>query len=316
MAMNPMQRKIRNSFLFGFLVAVIIAAVVIALLYMRVKGLKEQIIKMQTAQEVALTDVFAVVQDIQKDETLTQSSEEEDESKKKIDVISVPSQQVPENAVTPDNIKELFAIDPESKTPEYEMTAKLNLSVNTVLTTDMVEKSSKSGTFRMAEYTMISLPSKLKQGDYVDIRIAYPTSADFVVLSKIKVQDANTNTIWLKLPESQLLLLNNAILESYIVEGTKLYATQYIDAAQAELNSTYVPNATVASLIQANNFTEYDQSVLDDANNDVMDIRKYIDSVLAKYTDDEKTSKVNEGFTTEKTTIQAAREALMGDLGY
>ena len=316
MAMNPMQRKIRNSFLFGFLVAVIIAAVVIALLYMRVKGLKEQIIKMQTAQEVALTDVFAVVQDIQKDETLTQSSEEEDESKKKIDVISVPSQQVPENAVTPDNIKELFAIDPESKTPEYEMTAKLNLSVNTVLTTDMVEKSSKSGTFRMAEYTMISLPSKLKQGDYVDIRIAYPTSADFVILSKVKVQDANTNTIWLKLPESQILLLNNAILESYIVDGTKLYATQYIDAAQAELNSTYVPNATVASLIQANNFTEYDQSVLDDANNDVMDIRKYIDSVLAKYTDDEKTSKVNEGFTTEKTTIQAAREALMGDLGY
>lgn len=316
MAMNPMQRKIRNSFLFGFLVAVIIAAVVIALLYMRVKGLKEEIVKIQKEQEVALTDVYAVVQDVQKDETLTQSSEEEDESKKKIDIISVPSQQVPENAITPDNIDELFAIDPESKTPEYEMTAKLNLSVNTVLTTDMVEKSSKSGTFRMAEYTMISLPSKLKQGDYVDIRIAYPTSADFVVLSKVKIQDANTNTIWLKLAESQILLLNNAILESYIVEGTKIYATQYIDAAQAELNSTYVPNSTVASLIQANNFTEYDQSILDDANNDVMDIRKYIDSVLAKYTDDEKTSKVNEGFTTEKTTIQAAREALMGDLGY
>lgn len=316
MAMNPMQRKIRNSFLFGFLVAVIIAAVVIALLYMRVKGLKEEIVKIQKSQEVALTKVFAVTKEVQKDETLTQSAEETDDSKKKIEVISVPSQQVPENAVTPDNIKELFAIDPESDTPEYEMTAKLNLSVNTVLTTDMVEKSSKSGTFRMAEYTMISLPSKLKQGDYVDIRIAYPTSADFVVLSKIKVQDANTNTIWLKLPESQLLLLNNAILESYIVEGTKLYATQYIDAAQAELNSTYVPNSTVASLIQANNFTEYDQSVLDDANNDVMDIRKYINSVLDKYTEDEKTSKVNEGFTTEKTTIQAAREALMGDLGY
>lgn len=316
MAMNPMQRKIRNSFLFGFLVAVIIAAVVIALLYMRVKGLKEEIVKIQKSQEVALTKVFAITKEVQKDETLTQSAEETDDSKKKIEVISVPSQQVPENAVTPDNIKELFAIDPESDTPEYEMTAKLNLSVNTVLTTDMVEKSSKSGTFRMAEYTMISLPSKLKQGDYVDIRIAYPTSADFVVLSKVKVQDANTNTIWLKLAESQILLLNNAILESYIVEGTKIYATQYIDAAQAELNSTYIPNATVASLIQANNFTEYDQSILDDANNDVMDIRKYIDSVLAKYTDDEKTSKVNEGFTTEKTTIQAAREALMGDLGY
>ena len=220
---------------------------------------------------------------------------------------------VPDNAITPANIDDLYKDD---SSDEYQMTAKLDLSKNTVLTTDMVEKSNKSGTFRMAEYTMISLPSKLKKDDYIDIRIAYPTSADFVVLSKVKVQDANTNTIWLKLAESQLLLLNNAILESYIVEGTKLYATQYIDAAQAELNSTYVPNSTVASLIQANNFTEYDQTILDDAKNDVMDIRKYIDSVLAKYADDEKTSKVNEGFTTEKTTIQAAREALMGDLGY
>ena len=135
MAMNPMQRKIRNSFLFGFLVAVIIAAVVVALLYMRVKGLKEEIVKIQKSQEVALTKVFAVTKEVQKDETLTQSEEEKDDSKKKIEVISVPSQQVPENAVTPDNIKELFAIDPESDNPEYEMTAKLNLSVNTVLTT-------------------------------------------------------------------------------------------------------------------------------------------------------------------------------------
>ena len=47
-----------------------------------------------------------------------------------------------------------------------------------------------------------------------------------------------------------------------------------------------------------------------------MDIRKYIESVLSKYTEDEKTDKVKEGFTTEKTTVQAAREALMGDLGY
>ena len=105
-------------------------------------------------------------------------------------------------------------------------------------------------------------------------------------------------------------------IESYIVDGTKLYASQYVDAAQVELNATYVPNSTVASLIQANSFTDYDKALIDDSNKDVMDIRKYIESVLAKYTEDEKTDKVKEGFTTEKTTVQAAREALMGDLGY
>ncbi len=309
MAMNPMQRKIRNSFLFGFLVAVIIAAVVVALLYMRVKGLKEEIVKIQKENEVALVQVYAVTQDVQKDEILT-ASEDADQ---KFALISVPAQQVPDNAITPANLDELYK---DESSEEYQMTAKLDLSKNTVLTTDMVEKSSESGTFRMGEYTMISLPSKLNAGDYIDIRIAYPTSADFVVLSKVKVQDANTNTIWLKLAESQMLLLNEAIIESYIVDGTKLYASQYVDAAQVELNATYVPNSTVASLIQANSFTDYDKALIDDANKDVMDIRKYIESVLSKYTEDEKTDKVKEGFTTEKTTVQAAREALMGDLGY
>ncbi len=309
MAMNPMQRKIRNSFLFGFLVAVIIAAVVVALLYMRVKGLKEEIVKIQKENEVALVQVYAVTQDVQKDEILT-ASEDADQ---KFALISVPAQQVPDNAITQANIDELYK---DENSDEYQMTAKLDLSKNTVLTTDMIEKSSESGTFRMGEYTMITLPSKLNAGDYIDIRIAYPTSADFVVLSKVKVQDANTNTIWLKLTESQMLLLNEAIIESYIVDGTKLYASQYVDAAQVELNATYVPNSTVASLIQANSFTDYDKALIDDANKDVMDIRKYIESVLSKYTEDEKTDKVKEGFTTEKTTVQAAREALMGDLGY
>ena len=309
MAMNPMQRKIRNSFLFGFLVAVIIAAVVIALLYMRVKGLKEEIVKIQKENEVALVQVYAVTQDVQKDEILT-ASEDADQ---KFALISVPAQQVPDNAITQANLDELYK---DENSDEYQMTAKLDLSKNTVLTTDMIEKSSESGTFRMGEYTMITLPSKLNAGDYIDIRIAYPTSADFVVLSKVKVQDANTNTIWLKLAESQMLLLNEAIIESYIVDGTKLYASQYVDAAQVELNATYVPNSTVASLIQANSFTDYDKALIDDSNKDVMDIRKYIESVLSKYTEDEKTDKVKEGFTTEKTTVQAAREALMGDLGY
>lgn len=309
MAMNPMQRKIRNSFLFGFLVAVIIAAVVVALLYMRVKGLKEEIVKIQKENEVALVQVYAVTQDVQKDEILT-ASEDADQ---KFALISVPAQQVPDNAITQANIDELYK---DENSDEYQMTAKLDLSKNTVLTTDMVEKSSESGTFRMGEYTMISLPSKLNKDDYIDIRIAYPTSADFVVLSKVKVQDANTNTIWLKLSESQMLLLNEAIIESYIVDGTKLYASQYVDAAQVELNATYVPNSTVASLIQANSFTDYDKALIADANKDVMDIRKYIESVLSKYTEDEKTDKVKEGFTTEKTTVQAARDALMGDLGY
>ena len=41
MAMNPMQRRARNSFLIGFLVALIIMAVVVFLLLYQIKSIKE-----------------------------------------------------------------------------------------------------------------------------------------------------------------------------------------------------------------------------------------------------------------------------------
>ena len=115
MAMNPMQRKIRNSFLFGFLVAVIIAAVVVALLYMRVKGLKAEIVKIQKENQVALTQVYAITTDAQKDEILTET----DGVSAKVGIISVPSQQVPDNAITPANIDDLYKDD---SSDEYQMT--------------------------------------------------------------------------------------------------------------------------------------------------------------------------------------------------
>ena len=41
MAMNPMQRRARNSFLVGFLVALIIMALVVAFLLFQIKNIKE-----------------------------------------------------------------------------------------------------------------------------------------------------------------------------------------------------------------------------------------------------------------------------------
>lgn len=303
MAMNPMQRKIRNSFLFGFLVALILGAVVIGLLIVQNKKTQEELVKAQKQQEIALKEVYVANKNVEKDEVLS------------IELTKVPAQYVPDNAITEDNIGNYFADEDEDQT-ELKMAAKYAIKAHTILTEDMVVKKSEAATYRMIEYNMISLPSKLEEGDYIDLRISYSSGADFVILSKMKVQSCNTNSIWLKVSESQLLLLNNAIIESYIIDGTKLYATQYTDSAQAELNATYVPNATVVELIEANSFTDYDKKIKEDARKDSSNIRGYINDVLSDYTDDEKTDKVNEGYTTEKTTVQAAREALMGDLGY
>lgn len=312
MAMNPMQRKIRNSFLLGFLIAIIVGAVVIGLLFMKIKGLKEEMVEMQTKEKLATTEVYTVAEKVENGENI-----------KELKTVIVPTNQVPENAITAENLDDYAEkgqedeyVEDENGNISYQMVAKVDITPNTLLTTDLVEKSAKAGTYRLVEYSMFSLPSKLNAGDYIDIRMAYPTSADFIVLSKMEVQEATTNSIWLKVSESQLLLLNNAIVESYIIEGTKLYVTQYSNAAQASLNTTYVPNETVASLIENNSLTDADKEILDKARNDDMEVRKYIASVLNNYSADEQVGKVAAGFTAEKASVQAAREALLGELGY
>lgn len=314
MAMNPMQRKIRNSFLFGFLIAVIVGAIVIALLFLKIKGLKEDMVKLQTEEQFATTEVYTVSEEIKANESI-----------KSVTTVTVPTSQVPKNAITDKNLADYVetnskgeAIYDDSGNESYQMVAKVDLTPNTLLTTDLIEKSSESGTYRIIEYTMITLPSLLEEGDYIDIRIAYPTAEDLVILSKIKVESTNTNTVWLKLSESEILMLNNAIVESYIIDGTKLYATRYANPAQTALNTTYAPNKNVMALMEQNSMTSEDEdirnSILDKIEN--VGVRDFIEPLIAKYEQDEQIDKVNEGYNAEKAAIQAAREALLGDLGY
>lgn len=299
MAMNPMQRKIRNSFLFGFLVAIIVAAIVVGLLFMKIKGLNDEIAKAREKEQIAMTDVYTVSEAVKSSESV-----------RYLETIKIATEKVPENAITDANLDNYL-----DEKGDYQMVAKVAISPNTPLTTDMVEKNPNANSFRLIEYSMISLPSKLEEGEFIDIRLAVASNAaDFIVLSKVKVEEATTNTIWLKLSEAQLLLLNNAIVESYIIEGSKLYATQFTNAAQAPLNTTYTQNPTVQSLMNANKLTDADDDIIDKV--DGLKVRDYISGILEAYNEDEKTSKVQEGFTTEKTTIQAAREALLGDMGY
>ncbi|MBP3463090.1 MAG: hypothetical protein J6K45_01215 [Clostridia bacterium] len=314
MAMNPMQRKMRNAFLIGFLIAIIIGAVVAGILIMQNRKIQEDLANAQKEKEIALKTVYVAAKDTKKGEILT------------ITTASVPSQYVPENAITDENIENYYTQVDENEEiePVLQMTAQVDIKENAMLTEDLVVNSSEASTYRMVEYNMISLPSMLQEGDYIDIRLAC-LGYDSIVLSKIKVETCNTTTIWLKLSESQLLTLNYAIVESYIMSGTKLYATQYTDPAQAALNCTYIPDDRVIALIQSNisrNGEEwaalYDNvGSPNDTYENALTFRENIIAGLRNETyNEEDIDAITEGYQTETTNIQAAREALMGDLGY
>lgn len=308
MAMNPMQRKIRNSFLFGFLIAVIVGALIVGILFMKIKGLNEELVKIQKEQEINVTSVYTLTKDVKKDQKL---AGDENGNGSVISTVAVPSQLVPENAITAANIDELFGV---GEGPDYyEMIAKCDMSQNTLLTTDLVEKSDEMGSYRVVEYSMITLPTKLAEGDYIDIRIKFPTGESLIVLSKIKVDSTTASTMWLTLSEGQYLLVNNAIIESYIVDGCEVYATQYANAAQPALNQTYVPNQNIRAFIEKNGLSETDKEITEMTDKETRDV---IEALLGRYRLEEQIDKVKEGFTAEKTAIQAAREALLGEMGY
>ena len=218
MATNPMQRKARMYLLLGVFITLIITGVIIAFLLM-------QLLNMKKEQESYGT-VYVL-----------QSSAKSGSSVSDAISVKVPSQAVPQDAVT---------------SISADAVAKLDLSAGTTLTETMITDSNEVTTddLRMQEYNMIILPTELEIGDYIDIRLQLPNGQDFIVISKIKVENANADTVWMKLTEDETLTMSSAIVEAYIMTGSKLYAVTYVEAGnQKEAVATYMPNSDVVSLI-------------------------------------------------------------------
>ena len=177
MATNPMQRKSRNSFLLGMLLTLVITGLVIALLLMQLKNYREE----EATRNANSYEIKVLAQDVESGEVITS-----DMFKK----ITIDKTAVPSNAID----ESIFLED-------EEIVAKVNLYQNTIVTSDMVAKSSEQTTddLRKQEYNMLILQSQLETGDFIDVRFSLPSGTDFIVLSKKEVLQCNANTIWLKM---------------------------------------------------------------------------------------------------------------------
>ena len=170
---------------------------------------------------------------------------------------------------------------------------------------------------RIQEYNMIVLPSKLKVGDYVDIRLTMPTGQDYIVLTKKEVINATDTGLWIKVTEDEILTMNNAIVESYILPGTKLYAIQYTEAGmQEEATATYQVGLDVKNLIDRDpNVTEEARKKLAAIYNN--ELRTYyFDVPLNVYvqSQEDRDSSVQSGVLQEVQKVQEARAAFLQEI--
>lgn len=117
---------------------------------------------------------------------------------------------------------------------------KLKVAVNTrtivMNSLFLKDEDEVSVDLRSREFNMISLPSNLKEGDFIDIRILYPTGEDYLVVAGKEIMStgalADSNSIFLELNEEEILRVSGAIIESYIADGINLYATKYVNPVE------------------------------------------------------------------------------------
>lgn len=286
MGTNPMQKMKRNSTLTGLIIGLLIGLVLCVLLYMFLTGPGKNMTKGD------VTTVYVLGTAVKSGETISLAN---------VATKIMGVQDIPADAVS----------------ISQDVVAKIDLTPGTILTAGMLnlpDEAKVTNDLREQEYNMISLPTNLNMGDFIDIRLQLPNGGDYIVVSKKKVLNCNASTIWLEMYEEEIELMSNAIIEYYIMAGSKLYATTYTDPGlQTASVGTYVPNATVSSLISSNpNITSYINS--DRYSNDLKAIRNnHINSAVNQYSENAITN-IEENMKEEIETLKESREAYFGAL--
>lgn len=288
MVANPMQKMKRNSMLTGAIIGLIIGLILCVVLY----------IFLTQAPTGGLIKGDAVTVNV-----LNKSIK----SGTKITVADI----VPK-------VMNKTDIPADAVTLTSEAVAKIDLGAGTILTTGMLNQTNETTTadLREQEYNMITLPTQLYAGDFIDIRLQLPSGGDYIVISKKQVLKADASTVWLQMKEDEILTMSNAIIEYYVMAGSKLYATKYTDPGlQVASTPTYCPNSEVYNLLKNNvNITTQITDGEGRLANALKDLRNnFINRELNSYSED-RLENIEKSIQDEIQALKQSREAYFGTL--
>ncbi len=296
MVSNPMQKKVRNYFLLGVLITLITCLIIFALVYFLLIDKDSE----ELGEEII---AYVLNQDVESGGTITSSM---------LSQITVYSSMVPSNYIDVSTLSQL-----QSQSESGEVVAKVAMTANTVLTSELVTSSDAviTSDVRYVEYNMLTLPTTLAVGDYIDIRLTLPNGQDLIVVSKKEVQSILGNTIGLEMAEEDILMMESAIVEAYIMSSAKLYVIQYVEPGNQDAAvTTYVPTEAVQALIEADaNIVDTARTVLLERFEANSSERSLINSEKNNYSTESKEN-LEEGIQEEIDNAKAAREAYLSGL--
>ena len=338
MAINPIERRTRNSLITGLLIGGVIAIIVGAISFMQITKLNGEIKKekgkikqvyvaardIKANNEVKPEDLImeGVVTSLQTDKIVTPDSLTATAGGSVASLLEKQGDKLVANAgkkefastITPggdssssSSTNSSSSLNSNSSSSESKadkiIIATIDIPKGTIITEKMLtlkseaatDSNNMNSTYRIVEYSMIMLPTELQKGDTIDIRISYPNGQDFVVAAKKVVEKTDSTSIWLKLKEDELLKMNSAIIESYSVEGAKLYAVNYTQPGiQAAANANYPVSDKVYQLLTYDpNIVEAIQQQYKNAVNNYLVVRKPINEILQSTQQEELRSRIS-----------------------
>ena len=315
MPKNPMQRKAQNSFLLGMLITLLITGAIIAFLVVQLTRLTNE----QKEAEANRKQVYVLSQDLNSGDTVT----EDLLRSQMVDGTTIPS-----NALTPAMLGEQSNIYDENGNliRKVNIVAKIDIKQGTIVTSDMImEEGEISSDLRKVEYNMIIPQTQLESGSYVDVRLRLPSGQDLIVVSheQIEIPAINgvdsLNSMWFNLDETQILTLSCAIVESYKIQGSLLYVSEYVEPGfQDAATVTYLPSDEIINLINRdpNCVDEAKQAIFqrnNDANNKTA-VRNPVNNALNQNAEDA-IDNVIDNVEEELQKTQEERQTYLESLG-
>lgn len=311
MAMNPMQRKANNSFLLGILITLLITGIIIAFLIYQVSQLNTQL----KEEEALKVTVYVVTDTIKSGEAMNPD---------KLQLIETTLGSVDKsNFVTTLNTYDVENTATGEIETVYTQKAKVDLNPGTVITNDLIyEDEALTADVRTQEYNVITPMTQLTTGEYIDVRLRTPDGRDLIVVSHKQVTipeladgTVSSTNMLMDLSEEETLMMSCAIVETYQMNGAKLYATKYVEpGTQTAATPTYVPNDETRALI------ERDPNIVQEAKNELLNtlngnsglVRPGIDSATNNEdAADNVVSKTEEEITSQQDEREAYVESLI-----
>ena len=144
---------------------------------------------------------------------------------------NVPQEAVPQNAITDETMleKKLY---------------KTDLSANTMLSGDMILDEELTDDMRELDVIMTEVPIGLAEGDYIDVRIAFPLGQDFLALTHKKVVAINGNAVKLVVEEKDFYSYESMKADYGTYQAVKIYGAKYVESGIQQSATVYYPVST------------------------------------------------------------------------